>query len=191
MLDKALTDFDIEINKTMTEENDIKTYDDVNELMERIEFKVIKQLRLFEFFQLDQDHLPSESEIASMVESVDRARHIDGNMDLNHYVHSHAYGQGEKRFGVKIDLQELLTHIVLKHPDMTPKQYLDKLNALYIEHNIRGKNEACGYIQEATNAIRGEIIYKKIQMPVYERVKPGKRMLTSYFRVLDNPQKTK
>ena len=50
---------------------------------------------------------------------------------------------------------------------------------------------ANGFINEALGAIRGEILYKKVQLPEQHRVKPGKRMLTSYFRQLDNPQKTK
>jgi hypothetical protein len=48
-----------------------------------------------------------------------------------------------------------------------------------------------GFMNEAQNAIRGEIEYHKIVLRNSRLRAKHQRMITSYFRVLDNSQKTK
>lgn len=47
-----------------------------------------------------------------------------------------------------------------------------------------------GFMEEAYNALRGEIHYFKLEINDPKERPPEQRMLTSYFRQLDNPEKT-
>jgi len=48
-----------------------------------------------------------------------------------------------------------------------------------------------GFMDEAYQALRGEIHYHKLEINDPKVRPPEKRMITSYFRELDNPQKSK
>ena len=195
VLDKALTDYDIKLSKETTEDNDIKTDEDVNKVMSHIEFKIIRPLRLFEFFYIDTDTIPDTKEISAIVSILKDSQPEDiedkKNQNLDQFMDNNATGEGEKRYGVKIDYEKILDFLVVQYPDKDTEFYLQKLIELYNSRNMRAFNMASGFIDEAIGAIKGEIHYKKVQQLEHQRVRPGKRVLTSYFRELDNPQKTK
>ena len=190
VLDKALTDFDIKFAENL--KNDIKSEQDVNSIMEHIESKIIRPLLLFEYFYIDIDAIPDLKQVKAITGVLIETMLDDDNLcSLDECIKQNVEGEGEKRYGVRVDFDKVLEYIVKQDPEKDSEFYLLKLREFCDSYNSKAFDMANGFINEALGAIRGEILYKKVQLPEQHRVKPGKRMLTSYFRQLDNPQKTK
>lgn len=199
VLDKALTDFDIKFSRGEVPEFDfapnLTTEEQLNDVIHHINFKVIKPLRLYEYFYIDTDEFDSPEDIQPIIEEIISEHHeeivIHGDEDLDNFVNQNATGEGEKRYGVQLDYKKVIKLIMAMFPDENIRFYHTKFLGLCQAYNARANKMLAGFMDEAVNAVRGEIHYHKIVLKDTGLRRPDQRMLTSYFRQLDNEQRTK
>ena len=165
-------------------------------VVEHINTKIIKPLRIYEFFYIDTDEFDSSDTIKELIMEIRHEYHeeiiIHGDEDLNKFVRENVYGEGERRYGVNIDSKKVLKLVLTLFPDKPLDFYYAKLVDLYQTYNAHAQKIVMGYMQEAIKAVRGEIHYHKIVLKDQPQVRrPNQRMLTSYFQELDNKEKTK
>jgi glycogen debranching enzyme len=197
VLDKAMTDFDIAFTNGELPEfpfaPHIETNEQFEQIMTHIKSKILLPLRIYEYFLIDTDTLPEAEEIKSISEEV-KQRHssdlvVHEGENITQFVWDHCTNQGEAPYGTKIKFRSILRFVQNIFPGEKDEFYAQKITHAVAEYNQQAKNMALGFMDEAYDALRGEIKYHKMEINDPERRKG--RMITSYFRTLDNPQSTK
>lgn len=160
--------------------------------MHYIQTKIIRPLNIHEFFLFDIDEPPEEEEVKELLDQIkdDPELVFQSYEELEDYVWENATGQGVRRYGIQIDLKVVLKKLVLLYPDESVRFFARKIEDLYGNYNARAKHMVNGFMHEAYNSLRGEIHYHKLEIKDPKVRNPEQRMITSYFRKLDNPQKT-
>jgi glycogen debranching enzyme len=198
ILDKALTEFDIKFSngelKALPFCPYVKTEDEFEQVMSHIKNTIITPIRMYEFFQIDTDKLPDEAEIENLTKQIHELHKNDPvlheNEDLTSYIWGKVTNQGVARYGVEIKVRALLRLILSMEPGKEHLYYMNKIIHSCEDYNKEAKSMVDGFMEEAYNALRGEIHYFKLEINDPKVRLPEQRMITSYFRMLDNPQKT-
>lgn len=194
-LDKALEDFDIQFNKGELPEfpyaPEVTNQDQLNEVMGYIKTNIIDALKIEEFFKIDPETIPTESDLESLRAKETPEVTITKEADLGGFFWKIITNQGASRFGVGIDFAHLLKAVEKVFPNNSDSFYVEEINKIVTRYTQDATNMVNGFMGEAQNAIRGEIEYHKIVLRDPKVRARDQRMTTSYFRVLDNPQKTK
>lgn len=135
VLDKALTEFDIKFSNGEVKELPfgpyVKTEDEYEQVMSHIKNKIIKPLRMYEYFQIDTDTLPDKSEVEKLTKQIHEIHKEDlvvhENENLKNYMWENISNQGEARFGVKIGIRKLLRLIQALEPGHDHSYYSNQL----------------------------------------------------------------
>lgn len=164
--------------------NKIHTCEDVEKLMIVVK-DVIKNLRLFEFFQMN-----TEDVINHFIQAEDQQPPLQHHVE---YLNTHGLklfirkicltNRGETRYGVKLNYKTLWN--TCKHIGMPSQNILKEvikeiptLNSLLLSKFNR-------YLQRVHQNIESEIKYHKVELRVFE-VSVSKPLVKSYFTTLPN-----
>ncbi|CAI2359529.1 unnamed protein product [Moneuplotes crassus] len=195
VLDKAIEDFDIKFNKKELPEfpyaPHIKTKEQLEEVMAYIKTNIIEKLKIEEFFLIDPDKFPQEQDLAELRLKKSSEVTITREKDFSGFIWHIVINQGASRLGVSVDYSHLLKAVEKVIPGKDDEFYYDKIHHILKQYNMDAQNMIHGFMGEAYDALRGEIEYHKMVLNDPKLRAPDQRMTTSYFRELDNPQKTK
>ena len=192
VLDEAMQEFSAEIAGKQTRENypagnRVENTRDVDCVMSEVRER-IKNLKLYEFFQINTEELLKEFILAENTETQVLDLHLDfvKEKGLKSFIKKFGImNEGESRFGVKVNSSLLWgvcralgmnQSIILRE---VPKE-ISSINALLYSRYTR-------HLQTIVKNIESEITYQKIELRVFE-ITTDKPLLKPYFTSLPGGQ---